>query len=172
MNIPIARAESSWAATARIVLYTLFLFLAQAAWVSRLPFQALRVDLMLPLMFGVAMEWALGPGLLWALAWGFVSDTLSGKFWGFHVVSYIVAVCLVHLSVEKFEFENPFYQIVVVGCCALGQSVVLWLYLMVEPQAASLEAGVWQSLLFRCLVMAVVSPLVLYPVCRWGRSSV
>lgn len=172
MNIQVVKVESSWAGTVRVILYTALWFIIQAVWVSRLPYPALRVDLLLPFMFGVAMEWSLAPALLWALAWGFVSDALSGKFWGFHVVSYIVAVCLVHVSIERFEFENPFYQMVVVGSCALAQSVVLWLYLLVEPQAASLDASVLQNMLFRCLVMAAASPLILYPMSRWGRTSV
>ncbi|MCU0574877.1 MAG: rod shape-determining protein MreD [Syntrophobacteraceae bacterium] len=154
-----------------MAVYTILVFLAQAVWISRLPYQAIRVDLMLPLMLGVAMEWSLAAGLLWALAWGFVFDALSGKFWGFHVVSYITAVCLVHISIEKFEFQNPLYQMVVVGACAMGQGVVLWLYLLVEPQAPTLDAAVWQSLLARSFLMAVVSPLLIYPIGRWGSGS-
>jgi rod shape-determining protein MreD len=168
VNVHVGKTEPGWAASARVVLYALFVFLAQAVWVSRLPHPAIRIDLMLPLMFGVAMERSLTAGLAWALVWGYVFDAVSGKFWGFHVVSYVVAVCLVHISIEKFEFRNPLYQMVVVGGCALGQSVVLWLYLLVEPQAGSLDAGVWQNLLIRCLVMGLVSPVIIYPVTRWG----
>ncbi len=170
MNVYVGNSDPGWGASARVVLYTLFVFLAQAVWISQLPYPAIRIDLMLPLMFGVAMAWSLAAGLVWALVWGYVFDVLSGKFWGFHVVSYVVAVCLVHISLEKFEFRNPLYQMVVVGSCALGQAVVLWLYLLVEPQSVSLDAGVWQSLLFRCLVMAVASPLIIYPITRWGEG--
>ena len=171
MSTPVVRTDPGWGISLRIVLYSLLIFIVQAVWVSRLPYPAIRVDLMLPLMLGIAAEWSLAAGLIWALLWGYVFDALSGKFWGFHVVSYIIAVCLVHISAEKFEFQNPLYQMVVVGSCALGQAVVLWLYLLVEPQTPALDVGTWHSLMARSLVMAAVAPLVILPVTRWGRGS-
>lgn len=171
MSIRAVRTDPGWGISLRVVLYTISVFLVQAVWISRLPYPAIRVDLMLALMLGVATEWSLAAGLVWALLWGYVFDALSGKFWGFHVVSYVIAVCLVHISIEKFEFQNPLYQMVVVGCCALGQAVVLWLYLLVEPQTSALDAQVWQSLVIRSLVMAAVAPLVIHPIARWGKTS-
>lgn len=172
MILRAVRTDSGWGFSLRIVAYTLCVFLVQAVWISRLPYPSVRVDLLLPVMLGVAMEWSLAAGLVWALLWGYVLDILSGKFWGFHVLSYVVAVCLVHISIERFEFRNPLYQMVMVGGCAVGQAVVLWLYLLVEPQTSALDPRVWQSLTVRSVVMAVVAPLFIYPVNRWGRNSV
>jgi len=172
MVLRVVRTDSGWGVTLRVVLYTLSIFLVQAVWVPRLPYPAVRVDLLLPVMLGVAMEWSLVGGLVWAVLWGYVLDMLSGKFWGFHVLSYVVAVCVVHISLEKFEFRNPLYQMVVVGGCALGQGVVLWLYLLVEPQTPPLDPRVWQSLVIRSVFMGIMAPLLIHPVSWWGKSSV
>ena len=132
--------------------------------VSQLPQQFLRIDLLLPLMFGVAMEWSPLTGLLWACLWGYIADVFSGEFWGFHVVSYVIAVCLVNIAVEKFEFHNPFYQMCFVGACALGQSLILGLFLLFQPASPFLVLSTWHSLTLRSIVTALISPLLIYPV--------
>ena len=50
----------------KITLYTLFVLALQAHLIPRLPYPALRVDLLIPLMFAVAVEWSPLAGLLWA----------------------------------------------------------------------------------------------------------
>lgn len=147
----------------RIAGYTFLAFLAQIYWVSRLPYPALRVDLLLPLMFGVAVEWPPILSLLWACAWGYVADVLSGKFWGLHVGSYVVAICLVNITIEKFEFHNPVYQMCFVGLCALGQSLTLGLYLLFDPAVTMDAASTWTGLLMRSLLTMAASPLLIYP---------
>src|SRR5512142_3149846 len=109
----------------RLVVYTFSILLIQAHFVTRLPYQALRADLLLPLMFGIAAEWPPTAGLLWACFWGFLADNFSGMFWGLHVGSYVMAVCLVHMASERFDCQNPFYQMCLVGLCAAGQSVAI-----------------------------------------------
>ncbi len=87
-------------------------------------------------MFGVAVEWSPFLSIIWASAWGFIADTLSGKFWGFHVGAYVVAICLVNITAERFELHNPLYQMLFVGACAFGQSVALGLFLIVRSAGA------------------------------------
>lgn len=91
-------------------------------------------------------------------------DTLSGKFWGFHVGSYVVAVCLVYAASEKFELQNPLYQMLFVGLCALGQSVVLGLFLMLEPYSLVGISPICQDLLIRSLFIMLLSPFIIYPI--------
>ena len=124
----------------------------------------MRADLLLPLMFGIATVWSPLPSLSWALLWGFVLDALSGKFWGFHVGSYVVAVCLVYAASEKFELQNPLYQMLLVGLCALGQSVVLGLFLMLEPDSLVGISSILQDLLIRSLFIMLLSPFIIYPI--------
>ena len=127
-------------------------------------YPAMRADLLLPLMFGVATVWPPLLSLSWALLWGFVLDTLSGKFWGFHVGSYVVAVCLVYAASEKFELQNPLYQMLFVGLCALGQSVVLGLFLVLEPESLIGISSICQDLLIRSLFIMLLSPFIIYPI--------
>jgi rod shape-determining protein MreD len=148
----------------KIILYTIFVLLLQAHLVPRLPYIAFRVDLMLPLMFGVAVSWTPVGGLLWAAFWGFVVDNFSGEFWGLHVGSYMVAVCLVNMASEKFDCYNPFYQMGLVGLCALGQSVALGLFLSFVPMDISSLASIWISLGIRTLLSISLAPLLIYPI--------
>jgi rod shape-determining protein MreD len=143
--------------------YTLILLLAQIFWVSQLPFAAMRIDLLLPLIFGVAVEWPAAVSIGWACAWGFVGDTLSGKFWGFHVGSYVATVCLVNMTAERFELQNPVYSMFFVGLCALAQSVALGLYLLLETSDLGSVLAVSASLLFRSLFTLLIAPLVTFP---------
>lgn len=123
----------------------------------------MRVDLLLPLMFGTAVEWSPVLSIAWASVWGFILDTLSGKFWGFHVGSYVVAVCLVNITAERFELYNPLYQMLFVGACALGQSFALGLFLLFEAPAQIEVSSTYMSLLLRSIFMMLLTPLVTYP---------
>lgn len=154
-----------------ILLYTLFLVVLQALWIARLSYTAMRADLLLPLMLGVATVWSAPASLAWAFVWGFVLDVLSGKFWGFHVGAYVVAVCLVNATSEKIELENPIYQMLFVGVCALGQSIVLGFFLLLEPYSLVDVALIWKDLIIRCLFIMLLSPFVIYPVREIGRAG-
>lgn len=149
--------------TVKIILYTLFILVLQAQLIPRLPYTALRTDLMLPLMFGVAVSGAPFGGLLWAAFWGFAVDNFSGEFWGLHVGTYMVAVCLVHVASEKFDCYNPLYQMGLVGLCALGQSVALGLFLSFVPMDIGSLASIWISLGIRTLLSISLAPLLIYP---------
>ena len=153
-----------WWYASKITLYTLFLLFLQSCWVSRFPHPALRIDLLLPLMFGTAVEWPPVVSIAWATGWGFILDTLSGKFWGFHVGSYVVAVCLVNIAVERFELYNPLYQMLFVGACALGQSVALGLFLLFEAPSQIEVSSAYVSLILRSLVMMLLAPIIAYPI--------
>ena len=147
-----------------MTLYTFSLLLLQSCWVSRLSYSELRIDLLLPLMFGVAVEWSPVLSIVWALVWGFVGDTLSGKFWGFHVGSYVVVICLVNITADRFEFHNPVYQMLFVGACALGQSVALGLFLLVEAPEQLTMTSIYVGLLLRSVVTMLLAPIITYPV--------
>jgi len=154
----------SWRYLLKVTLYTLFLLLLQSFWVSRFSYSELRIDLLLPLMFGVAVEWSPVLSIVWASLWGFVADTLSGKFWGFHVGSYVVAICLVNIMAERFEFHNPLYQMLFVGACALGQSVALALFLLVETPEQIAMPSIYAHLLVRSVITMLLAPLITYPI--------
>jgi rod shape-determining protein MreD len=121
-------------------------------------------------MFGTALEWPPLPSFFWAFFWGFAMDTLSGKFWGMHVGSYVVAVCLVHIASERLELHNPVYQMVFVGFCALGQSVVLGAFLMLETSSTLSLAATWGGIIMRSLFIMLLAPLVLFPLWHPRRS--
>ncbi|MEN6437706.1 MAG: rod shape-determining protein MreD [Syntrophobacter sp.] len=149
--------------TIKIVLYTFFVLLVQAHLVSRLPYPALRADLLLALMFPVAMEWPPFAGLLWASFWGFVVDNFSGEFWGLHVASYCVAICLVHMASDKFDCHNPFYQMCLVGICSLGQSVAMGLFLSFMPMDFASLVALWIGLGIRTILAMTLAPLLIFP---------
>ncbi len=165
------RSSSQWSYLMGIIAYTFFLLLAQAHLFSRLPYPAMRADLLLPAIFGAAVEWPPVAGLLWAVFWGFVMDAYSGEFWGFHVGSYVVTTCLVHTAYEKFDFQNPLYQMCFVGLCALGQSVALGLYISLGHYGVTWLASTWISLLIRSLLTMLLTPFVLYPIWRMREKS-
>jgi rod shape-determining protein MreD len=160
-----------WRYFSKVTLYTLFLLLLQSYWVSRLSYPELRIDLLLPLMFGIAVEWSPVLSIVWASVWGFVADALSGRFWGFHVGSYVVAICLVNITAERFEFHNPLYQMLFVGACALGQSIALGLFLLVEAPEQIAMPSIYVSLLLRSVVTMIVAPLITYPVWNIRESN-
>ncbi len=153
-----------WRYLSKVTLYTLFLLFLQSFWVSTFSRSELRIDLLLPLMFGAAVEWPPFLSIIWALAWGFVADTLSGKFWGFHVGSYVVAICLVNITAERFELHNPLYQMLFVGACALGQSLALGLFLIVQAPEQMAMPSTYMSLLGRSLVTMILAPIITHPV--------
>jgi rod shape-determining protein MreD len=155
----------------KVVLYTLLLLLVQIVWVSRLPYHALRIDILLPLMFGIALQWPPLPSLLWAALIGFIMDVLSGSFWGFHVGSYVVVVCLVNVAVERFEFHSPVYQMGFAGICALGQSLALGCYLSFSGAAVISVTATWASLAMRAAIMTACAPIILYPIWNGTRSG-
>lgn len=167
-----ARSSSHWVRIGWPILYTLLIFVVQAQWIVRLPLLGMRVDLLLPVTFGVALQWPLLPGLLWACVWGYIADTLSGKLLGFHVLSYVVAVCLVNVSAERFELDNPLYQMGLVGGCAVGQAVVLGMFLFLDPAGSALTLSSWQSLILRSIVMTLVAPFIIYPLAGLSRRDI
>lgn len=166
------RSANQWGHYVKVTAYTFLLALIQALWIARLPYADLRGDLLLPLMFGVAIEWPPILSIFWAFLWGFAMDTFSGKFWGFHVGSYVVAACLVNIATEKFEFQNPLYQMSFVGVCALGQSMVLGLFLLFEPSGTLVVAATWKSLVIRSVMMTLLCPLIIHPIWNTKRNGI
>jgi rod shape-determining protein MreD len=154
-----------------VALYTLVLLLVQALWIARAGYPALRADLLLPLMCGVAVAWSALRSLAWAALWGFVGDTLSGKFWGFHVGSYVAMVCLVKLASDRIELRNPIYQMIVVGVCAVAQSMALYLFLVSQYPAVPEIVWSWHGFLIRSFIIMLIAPLINYPIGRIGPSS-
>lgn len=140
-----------------------FVLALQAQLVPQIPYPALRIDLFLPFMFAVAVEWSPLWGLLWAGSLGFMMDVFSGEFWGLHVGSYVVTVCLVHMASENFDCRNPGYQFGLVGLCAIGQSLALGLYLSYVPMDSVTLTSIWISLGIRTLFSATIAPLLIYP---------
>lgn len=151
---------------AKICCYAFLLLLLQAHVVSRLPYPAFRMDLLLPLMFAVAIEWSPFPGLVWASAWGYVVDNFSGEFWGLHVASYMAAVCLVNMASDRFDCQSPVYQMGLVGLCALGQSVALGLFISFVPMDLPSLTSIWISLGIRTLLSMTVAPFVIFPILK------
>ncbi len=147
----------------KITLYTFFILALQAHLIPRLPYPALRIDLLLPLMFAIAVEWSPLAGVLWASLWGFVVDNFSGEFWGLHVGSYAVTVCLVNLASERFDRRNPAFQMGLVGLCVLGQSVALGLFLSFVPMDLPSLTSIWISLGIRTLLSVTIAPFLIYP---------
>ena len=46
MSVRAVRTDPGWGIFIRVVLYTISIFVVQAVWISRLPYPAIRVDLM------------------------------------------------------------------------------------------------------------------------------
>ncbi len=147
----------------RVLAYTFALLMVQVLWIARLPAQALRIDLFIPLMFAVALIWPPMGCLFWAFFWGFVLDLLSGKFWGFHVGSYVVTCCLVMITMDRLELGNPLFHLFFIGFVSLGQSIILGLFLSFEPGDSALSGEVWGSLLGRSVFMTLSALFIVYP---------
>lgn len=146
----------------KTTLYSLFVLTLQAHLISRLPYPALRVDLFLPLMFAIAVEWPPLAGVLWAGFLGFVVDNFSGEFWGLHIGSYTVVVCLVNMASKRFDWPNPVYQMGLVGLCALGQSIALGLFLSFVPMDVPELNSIWVGLGIRTLLSVIIAPFLIY----------
>jgi rod shape-determining protein MreD len=144
----------------KLVTYSFGLFLVQIHFISRLPFQALRVDLLLILTVGLALELPILLSISWAIFIGYVVDVFSGKFWGFHVGSYVVTVLLVSKMLQRIEMHNPMYQMFVAGLCALVQCGLLAFFLWFDQQAALLSWSVVASLIVRTMLMMLLAPVV------------
>ena len=146
----------------KTTLYSLFVLTLQAHLITRLPYPALRVDLFLPLMFAIAVEWPPLAGVLWAGFLGFVVDNFSGEFWGLHVGSYTVTVCLVNMASKRFDWANPAYQMGLVGLCALGQSIALGSFLSFFPMDIDALTSIWIGLGIRTLLSVTIAPFLIY----------
>ncbi|MEM5788886.1 MAG: hypothetical protein AAGU11_16360 [Syntrophobacteraceae bacterium] len=157
--------------TAWIACYSFFVLLLQAQLVTRMPYPALRTDLLLPLMLPVALEWPPITALLWASFWGFIIDNFSGEFWGLHVGSYAAAICLVNMASDKFDCNSPVYQMGLVGVCALGQSVALGLFQSFQPMDLPSLTALWTSLGIRTLLSMTMAPFLIYPLLSSRGSS-
>jgi rod shape-determining protein MreD len=144
----------------KLVTYSFGFFLVQIHFISRLPFQALRVDLLLLLMLGLALQLPLPMSISWALFLGYVVDVFSGKFWGFHVGSYVATVLLASKMLQKFEMHNPLYQMSVAGLCASLQCGLLVLFLWFDHQPAALSWSLLAGFLVRTMVMMLLAPVV------------
>lgn len=170
----IASPLTSAISAGKIIKFTLYCFLVlafQAHFIDRLAYPGLRIDLLLPVMFVVAVEFSPLTGVLIGAFLGFLIDNFSGEFWGLHVGSFVVTVCLVNMACEKFDWRNPAYQMGLIGVCALGQSIALGLFLSFVPLDAPALTSIWTGLGIRALVSAISAPFLIYPILS-TRSSV
>jgi rod shape-determining protein MreD len=156
----------SAAKVVKFTLYTLLMIGLQAHLIQRMPYEAMRIDLLLPVMFAISVEWSPLCGVLWAGLLGFIMDNFSGEFWGLHVGSFTLTVCLVNMASEKFDWFNPAYQVGVVGLCALAQSLALGMFLCFAPMETPELTNIWLGLGFRILLSALVAPLLIYPILK------
>jgi rod shape-determining protein MreD len=147
----------------KLSAFCLILLALQAHLIQKLPYVALRVDLLLPLMFAIADQCSPLAGVFWAGLLGFVVDDFSGEFWGLHLGSYMATVCLVNMSSEKFDRRSPAYQMGLIGLCALGQSAALGLFLFFSSVEIPAPNSIWVSLGIRALLSATIAPFLIYP---------
>jgi rod shape-determining protein MreD len=148
----------------KFFLYTVIVLVLQAHFVQRLPYEALRVDLLLPVMFAIAVECSPLTSVFWAGILGFMADNFSGEFWGMHVGSFILTVCLVNMASERFDWRNPAYQMGLVGLSALVQSMALGLFLSFTTVDMAVTTSFWISLCLRALLSATIAPFLIYPI--------
>ncbi len=148
----------------KLIFYSFFVLGLQAYLVERLPYPALRVDLLLPVMFTIGVECSPLAGVLWAALLGFVVDNFSGEFWGMHVGSFTITVCLVNMASEKFDWCNPAYQMGLIGLCAFAQSLAIGLFLCFVPMEVPAQTSIWISLGIRALLSATIAPFIIYPI--------
>jgi len=147
----------------KLIFFSVFALGLQAHLIHQLPYPALRVDLLLPVMFAIAVECSPLAGVLWAGLLGFVVDNFSGEFWGMHVGSYTITVCLVNMASEKFDWRNPAYQMGLIGVCAFAQSLALGFYLCFVPMDVPEQTSIWIGLGIRTLLAATIAPFLIYP---------
>jgi rod shape-determining protein MreD len=146
----------------KLLTYSLGLFLVQENFVSHLPHQVLRVDILLLFIMGLALQLPLFLSIAWAMLVGYAADVFSGQFWGFHVCSYIFAVFLVTTILQKLELNHFFYQMLLAGCCTLFQSFLLVGFLWFTGQALFLSWSLWATLGVRLLLMMVLAPVIVH----------
>ena len=147
-------------AALRVGVLLFALFLLQGLVVSRLPAEGLRADLLVAAMFGAAVELSPALGLVFAVLFGYVADVFSGRFWGFHIASYVATVSLVSVTGARVEFRNPAFQAFLVGLCSLGQSAALGVYLWLRAPGEDLPLPLAGSLGVRAAVMTALGPLI------------
>lgn len=150
----------------KITGYAFILFLIQVNLIACLPYRALRVDLMLPAMVGVALSSSSAIAIVWAFVWGYMVDILTGKFWGLHVGTYVITVRLVQVMAQKVESRNPFYQMFLVLLCVLGQSVILGVFLWIKSPTPLLLDSFLKNLEIRSLLITFLTPLIIFPVLK------
>lgn len=155
---PLSRLAGSF----KLILCSLGLLLIQMHFVARLPYQALRIDLLLLLILGCALQVPFIFGIHYALLMGFIMDVFSGKFWGFHVGSYVITVILVNKVLAKFEVTSSVYQMLLAGLSAAGQSAALAMVLMWTQDSLMLSWADWANLVVRSLLMMFLAPLVIH----------
>jgi rod shape-determining protein MreD len=146
----------------KVIMYAIGLLLLQIHFVSRLPYQSLRIDLLLLLIVALTVELPFSVSITAAICVGFVVDVCSGRFWGLHVTSYVITVVLVSKVLLRFEMQNPLYQMVVTGCCGLIQGGLLVVFFWMDQQIPALSYTMVASLVVRSLVMMVVAPIVIH----------
>lgn len=143
--------------------YGVVLFLIQAHWLARVGHSGLRLDLLLPLALQTALEMPLPFAVCWSLIWGLVMDTFTGRLWGLHLGSYLLAVVLVYVAEDRFELRNMAYRLVCVGLCALLESVGVGVYSVIVSAAPPYDPAIWFPLVVRVLGLLLVTPLINYP---------
>lgn len=146
----------------KVTMYAIGLLLLQIHLVSRLPYQSLRIDLLLLLVVALTMEFPFVVSITAAICLGFVVDVCSGRFYGLHVLSYVIAVVMVSKVLLRFEMQNPLYQMVVAGCCGLIQGSLLVAFFWLDQQTPPLQYTMVACLVARSLVMMLVAPMVIH----------
>jgi rod shape-determining protein MreD len=155
----------------KVMMYAMGLLLVQIHFVSRLPYESLRIDLLLLLTVALAVEIPFVVGVTLAILLGFVVDVCSGRFWGLHVVSYVIAVVVVSKMLLRFEMQNPLYQMAVTACCGLIQGALLLVFFWLDQQSDVLTYTMVASLVVRSVVMMVVAPIVIHSLVGvWGEN--
>jgi rod shape-determining protein MreD len=146
----------------KVVMYAFGLFLLQIHFVSRLPYESLRIDVLLLLMVALALELPFAGSITSALCLGYMVDVFCGRFWGLHVITYVITVLVVSKVLLRFEMQSPLYQMAVTAVCGLLQGCVLMLFLWMNRQGELLTGTLMASLVARSLVMMVLAPVLLH----------
>jgi rod shape-determining protein MreD len=146
----------------KVVMYAFGLFLLQIHFISRLPYESLRVDLLMLFMVALALELPLVGSVTSAICLGYVVDVFCGRFWGLHVTSYVITVLVVSKVLLRFEMQNPLYQMAVAGVCGLIQGGLLMIFLWLDRQGELLTNTLMASLVARSLVMMVMAPALVH----------
>jgi rod shape-determining protein MreD len=146
----------------KVVMYAFGLFLLQIHFISRLPYESLRVDLLLLFMVALALELPLIASVTSAIALGYVVDVFCGRFWGLHVTAYVLTVLVVSKVLLRIEMQNPLYQMAVAGVCGLIQGALLMIFLWLDRQGELLTSSLIASLVARSLVMMVLAPALVH----------